>query len=94
MFESHISEKYLNINSDRHLNLDEKFQRNLFDRTEKMLTNSDNKVKNDEHEKSSFSLFSNNVVEDEDDEEDEVQINMKTALLADTFLGKRNKKRK
>lgn len=94
MFDSHISEKYLNINSDRHLNLNEKFQKNLFERTEKMLLNSENKVKNDEHEKSSFSLFSNNEsVEDFDDDED-VQINMKTALIADTYLGKRKRKLK
>lgn len=94
MFESHISGKYLNINSDRHLNLDEKFQRKLFDRTEKMLANSDGKVKSDEHEKSTFSLFSNNVVEEDDEDDEDVQINMKTALLADTFLGKRKKNRK
>ena len=95
MFQSHISEKYLNINSDKHLNLNEDFQKKLFDRTEKMLSNSNAKVSNDEHEKKSFSLFSDNslVVDDSfEDDEDEVKINMKTALLADTFLGKKKRK--
>lgn len=94
MFDSHISEKYLNINSDRHLNLNEKFQKNLFERTEKMLSNSDGKVKNDQHEKSNFSLFSNNEVAEDSVAEEEVQIDMKTALIADTYLGKRKRKLK
>lgn len=94
MFESHISEKYMKINSDRHLNLNEKFQKNLFGRTETMLMNSGNKVKNDEHDKSKFSLFSSDVNEDDFIGDEDVEINMKMALLADTYFKKRIRKLK
>lgn len=91
LFESHISEKYMNIDIDKHLNLNEKFQRKLFERTERMLANSDGKIKNDEHEKSHFSLFDNNEIEEDFEEDEENPINMKTALIADTYLGKRKR---
>ena len=99
LFESHISEKYLNINSDRHLNLNEKFSSGLFSRTERMMNNSLSKLKavqEDVQEVSQkYSLFSDSVkFETEDDfvDEDEVKINMKTALIAETYFGKNRKK--
>ena len=95
LFGSHITEKYLNIKADRHLRLDENFSDALFSRTEAMLKNSDDKVKNDEYEKEKFSLFYDNsepVLDDESDENDDIEINMKMALLAETYFGKRKKK--
>lgn len=95
MFDSHITEKYMNINSNNHLNLNEDFERKLFERTEKMICNSKCKCKcNDEsNEQPKYSLFSDNsqIENDIDIEEDEVQINMKTALLSEVYLGKRKK---
>lgn len=44
MFCSHIGEHYLNINTDRHLKLDEKFHKNLYDRAASTLANSSAKV--------------------------------------------------
>ena len=48
MFCSHISDSYLNINSDKHLKVDQDFESKLFDRTSKMLANSGAKVLVDE----------------------------------------------
>ena len=53
MLEAHISEKYLNINVDKHLGISEDFSEKLFDRALKTLSNSASKV----------------LVENEDDEE-------------------------
>lgn len=100
MFDSHISEKYLNINSDRHLKIDEKFSDGLFSRTAEMMNNSLGKlnVKQEEvldNAQQKFSLFSQDeasVVEEEFVDEDEVKVNMKTALIAETYFGKRKKK--
>ncbi len=95
MFDSHITEKYMNINSNNHLNLNEDFERKLFERTEKMISNSNCKCPcHDEHQvEQKFSLFADNsqVDADIDIEEDDVQINMKTALLSEVYLGKRKK---
>ena len=95
MFDSHITEKYMNINADNHLNLNEDFERKLFDRTEKMICNSKCKCKcnDDVEEQPKFSLFSDNsqIENDDDIEDDDVQINMKTALLSEVYLGKRKK---
>lgn len=44
MFSSHISDDYLNIDSDRHLNLGEDFSTKLYDRASKTLANSDAKI--------------------------------------------------
>lgn len=44
MFSSHISDDYLNINSDRHLNLGEDFSTKLYDRASTTLANSDAKI--------------------------------------------------
>lgn len=100
MFDSHISEKYLNINSDRHLKVDEKFSDGLFDRTAKMMTNSLGKLNMKQEEvldnaQQKFSLFTQDepaIVEEEFVDEDEVKVNMKTALIAETYFGKRKKK--
>lgn len=91
MFGSHISEKYLNINSDRHLNLNEKFNQQLFSMTDKMMKNSENKVQGDGNPIVS-SYFGQDVEEDDESDED-VKVNMKTALIADTYF-KRKKKKK
>lgn len=98
LFDSHLSEKYMNINSDRHLKLDEKFHSNLFGRTEEMMSKSFEKLnlKSEEIEESQgskYSLFSQ-VSNSSDDfvDEDEVKVNMKTALIAETYFGKRKKK--
>lgn len=90
MFASHISDRYLNINSDKHLNLDENFHKSLFSRTDSMMINSDNKVNVCDDDSSLFSSdFSNQNV---DLSEDEVKINMKTALIADTYFKRKKKK--
>lgn len=90
MFASHISDRYLNINSDKHLNLDENFHKSLFSRTDSMMINSDNKVNVGDDDSSLFSSdFSNQNV---DLSEDEVKINMKTALIADTYFKRKKKK--
>ena len=94
MFDSHLSEKYLNINSDRHLNLSGDFEKKLFERTEQMMKDSDDKVTNDGGlPQQKFSLFSDNSVESdvEEFEDDNVEINMKTALLSEVYFGKRKK---
>ena len=88
MFGSHISEKYMNINSDRHLNLNEKFNQNLFAMTERMMNNSKNKVKVE----SDSDCDCRHSCCDEDMEDDEVKINMKTALIADTYFHRKKKK--
>ena len=97
MFDSHLSEKYMNINSNRHLNLSADFDKKLFERTEQMMHNSDCKCPSCESgaetEKPKFSLFSDNSAEvnDEEFEDDNVEINMKTALLSEVYFGKRKK---
>lgn len=95
MFNKHLSEKYLNINMERHLNLNEKFSSKLFERTEQMMSNYKNRVQMTDDENLSeqkYSLFSDMSVSEEDFvDEDEVKINMKTALIADTYFGKRKK---
>ena len=88
LFASHISDKYLNINSDRHLNLS-KLEGGLLERADRMIRNSEAKVKCDcethdeclcEHEECCH------------EEDDEVKINMKTALVADTYFNRKRKK--
>ena len=88
MFGSHISEKYMNINSDRHLNLNEKFNQNLFAMTERMMNNSENKVRVE----SDSDCGCEHSCCNEDAEDDEVKINMKTALIADTYFHRKKKK--
>ncbi len=44
LFCPHLSERYLNINSDKHLKIDENFEEALYARTTKMLANSGAKV--------------------------------------------------
>lgn len=99
MFDSHLTEKYLNINSDRHLKLDEKFRDGLFGRTEQMMANSLGKlnVKQEElleNTQQKYSLFSQDESIDVEEfvDEDDVKVNMKTALIAETYFGKRKKK--
>ena len=99
LFESHISDKYLNINSDRHLNLNERFSSGLFARTERMMDNSLSKLKAVQEDVQEvgqkYSLFSDSAnvdVEDDFVDEDEVKVNMKTALIAETYFGKKRKK--
>ena len=96
MFDSHLSEKYMNINMDRHLKLDANFEKKLFERTEEMMHNSNCKCSGceSESEKPKYSLFSDNSMTYDGDEieDDDVQINMKTALLSEVYFGKRKKK--
>ena len=99
MFDSHISDKYLNINSDRHLKIDEKFRDGLFGRTEQMMANSLGKLKVKQEEllentQQKYSLFDQDESADIEDfvDEDDVKVNMKTALIAETYFGKRKKK--
>ena len=97
MFDSHLSDKYLNINSEKHLKLDDEFDKKLFKRTEKMLEDSYSKVNNDGgYKQETFSLFSDNSALSTDDEleDDNVEINMKTALLSEVYFGKRKKNKK
>lgn len=89
MFASHISDKYLNINSDRHLNLDEKFHNRLFEMTEKMMSNSDGKITSGDV---GFDFNAINDNQEDEIEDDEVKVNMKTALIADTYFNRKKKK--
>ena len=87
IFNSHISEKYLNINADKHLKID-KIEESLFKRTGEMLLNSEERVVS-EHEHS----YSCECDEDcECDEENDVKINMKTALIAETYFNRKKRK--
>lgn len=87
MFGSHISDKYLNINSDRHLNLDEEFQNKLFQMTERMMNNSDGRIAPGEN------ISETNAFLNLDEEiDDEVKVNMKTALIADTYFNRKRRK--
>lgn len=90
MFASHISDKYLNINPDKYVNVD--FQKSLYGRTDDMMNNSVGKVAGTSDNK--IGLFeSENFVEDFDGEVSEnVQVNMKTALIADTYFNRKKKK--
>lgn len=96
MFSSHISDKYLNINSDRHLKLDEVFNKRLFEKTEEMMSNSSKKVKMDsvESETPRYSLWGDgqNVQQEEVDLSDDVKIDTKTALVVDAYFNRRKKK--
>lgn len=76
LFASHISDKYLNINSDRHLNLG-RLEGGLFERADKMLRNSELKVKCDceNHED-----FCNHDDCDHEDVED-VEVTMFTGFM-------------
>lgn len=89
MFGSHISDKYLNINSDRHLNLNEKFNNNLFAMTEKMMANSEGKVRVEKGEECDCG---HPCCDNDEIENDDVKINMKTALIADTYFHRKKKK--
>lgn len=89
MFASHISEKYMNINSDRHLNLNEKFNRDLFAMTERMMNNSEGKVKVESEDGCDCG---HQCCDEDCESDDEVKINMKTALIADTYFHRKKKK--
>lgn len=88
MFASHISDKYLNINSEKHLKLDEKFHNMLYSRMADMVINSKSKIN------SSPEMSYNAAEEFRDDEieDDDVKINMKTALIADTYFNRKKKR--
>lgn len=88
IFASHISDKYLNINSERHLNL-EKLESLLNKRTEDMLKNSLKKVDCEcEHEE-----CDNGVCEEcEDMPDDDVKVDMKTALIAETYFKRKSRR--
>lgn len=88
MFASHISDKYLNINSEKHLKLDEKFHNMLYSRMADMVINSKSKINN------STEMSYNTAEEFRDDEieDDDVKINMKTALIADTYFNRKKKR--
>ena len=71
----------------------------MFARTEEMMKNSQDKLnvekQTDEPVEQKYSLFSaSNSLETEEDDviEDDVKVNMKTALIAETYFGKRKKK--
>lgn len=90
MFASHISDKYLNINPDKYVSVD--FHKSLYERTDDMMNNSVGKVAGTSENR--ISLFeSENIAEDFDGEiGDNVQVNMKTALIADTYFNRKKKK--
>lgn len=89
IFSSHISDKYLNINSERHLNLDEKFHKLLYSRMEDMINNSGEKFSIGNR---SESLFSSMDGFEQDDFDDEVKVDMKTALISETYFNRKKKK--
>lgn len=47
MFESHISDVYMNIDSNRHLNIDKAFNKQLYDRAAKVLAHGEIKITDD-----------------------------------------------
>ncbi len=88
LFESHISEKYLNINSERHLNLN-RIEAGLFERADKMLKNSEAKVKCECENHDECLCEHDDCCHDEDED---VVINMKTALISETYFNRKRKK--
>lgn len=87
IFNSHISEKYLNINAEKHLKID-KIEESLFKRTGEMILNSEDRVASEhEHNYDCECEDGCECVEDED-----VKINMKTALIADTYFNRKKRK--
>lgn len=96
LFSSHISDKYLNINSDNHLKLDEVFNKKLFEKTEQMMKNSSEKLKSNSVESVTprYSLWESDQIasQEEVDFNDDVRIDTKTALIADTYFNRRKKK--
>lgn len=96
LFSSHISDKYLNINSDNHLKLDEVFNKKLFEKTEQMMKNSSEKLKSNSVESSTprYSLWESGQIacQEEADFNDDVRVDAKTALIADTYFNRRKKK--
>lgn len=86
IFASHISDKYLNINMERHLN-SERIERNLNKRVEDMLLNSSKKV-NCEHAE----CLNEECEMCEDDLDDEVKVDMKTALIAETYFKRKGRR--
>lgn len=92
MFASHISDKYMNINSEKHLNLDSDFEKLLFSRAEELLNNSA-KLGFDEGGQSLF-YSSNGFGDGQSDEFDDekINVNMKTALIAETYFNRKKKK--
>ena len=87
IFASHISEKYMNINAEKHLKV-KHLEDSLFKRTDEMLYNSENKVQS-EYEHSHECVH----YEDCECEDEEVKINMKTALIADTYFNRKKRKK-
>ena len=88
LFNSHISDKYMNMNSERHINLS-KLEQSLMRRTEIMMKNSETKVNCDcEHED-----CNNGECETcEEILEDDVKVDMKTALIADTYFKRKSRR--
>ena len=88
IFSSHISEKYLNIDSDRHINV-RNLEQSLMKRTEAMMKNSEDKVNcdcpHDEHDHSECDGC-------DDLNEDEVKVDMKTALIAETYFKRKSRR--
>lgn len=88
LFNSHISDKYMNMNSERHINLS-KLEQSLMKRTEIMMKNSETKVNcGCEHED-----CNNGECETcEELLEDDVKVDMKTALIADTYFKRKSRR--
>lgn len=87
IFASHITEKYMNINAEKHLKV-KQLDEILFNRTAEMLYNSENKVQS-EYEHSNECVH----IDDCECEDEEVKINMKTALIADTYFNRKKRKK-
>lgn len=87
IFNSHISDKYMNINSDRHISVS-KIEESLMKRTEMMMKNSEEKVNcncnHDDHNHSECEVC--------EDLHDDVRVDMKTALIAETYFKRKSRR--
>ena len=89
-FESHLSEKRMVVDSERHLKLS-RLEKNMYSRTDEMLKNSEKHVQCDCHDDGHFCHNDNCECED-DDCCDDVKVDMKTALISETYFNRKRKK--
>lgn len=92
MFGSHISDKYLNINTEKHLKNDEEFRSSLYSRTDGMMSNINNRFGYDQDYGESLFTSNNGFAGKEEGLDEDVNIDMKTALIAETYFNRKKKK--
>lgn len=93
MFVSHLSDKYLNIDSSRRLKLDEDFHNALYSRLDGMMSNLEGRIDlGQERGESLFTSMNGFSAGDDEKADENVNVNMKTALIAETYFNRKKKK--